>query len=250
MTIEVEKADGIWTLRLNRPDRLNAINEPLSVALLDFFESLRRNTDVRVVIVTGAGRAFCAGADLKALGQPDALQDGPHGDWRLRDTLKAMRACPQPVISLVNGPAAGGGLALALASDIIVASTAATFVPAFIKLGLSGSELGVSWRLQRTMGISKAREFLFTSRPMSAEQALHNGIVSTVVKPGDLSAYGEQLAAEMLQAGPDALRVTKRTLDAALEMSDPALLMEFEERAQSPLVRRNARLRSASQRIS
>ena len=155
-----------------------------------------------------------------------------------------MRACPQPIISLVNGAAAGGGLALALASDIIIASTKASFVPAFIKIGLSGSELGVSWRLQRTMGISKAREFLFTSRPMSAEQALENGIVSAVVEPDELIAYGDQLATEMLQAAPDALRVTKRTLDAALEMSDPALLMELEERSQSSFVRRNIRGRA------
>ena len=244
MTIDIKKADGVWTLKFNRPDRMNAINEPMSVELLDFFEGLRRNQDVRVVIVTGEGRAFNAGADLKAVGTPDALRDGPKGDWRLRDTIKAMRACPQPIISLVNGAAAGGGLALALASDIIIASTKASFVPAFIKIGLSGSELGVSWRLQRTMGISKAREFLFTSRPMSAEQALENGIVSAVVEPDELIAYGDQLATDMLQAAPDALRVTKRTLDAALEMSDPALLMELEERSQSSFVRRNIRGRA------
>ena len=244
MTIDIKKADGVWTLKFNRPDRMNAINEPMSVELLEFFEGLRRNQDVRVVIVTGEGRAFNAGADLKAIGTPDALRDGPKGDWRLRDTIKAMRACPQPIISLVNGAAAGGGLALALASDIIIASTKASFVPAFIKIGLSGSELGVSWRLQRTMGISKAREFLFTTRPMSAEQALENGIVSAVVEPDELIAYGDQLATEMLQAAPDALRVTKRTLDAALEMSDPALLMELEERSQSSFVRRNIRGRA------
>ena len=244
MTIDIKKADGVWTLKFNRPDRMNTINEPMSVELLEFFEGLRRNQDVRVVIVTGEGRAFNAGADLKAIGTPDALRDGPKGDWRLRDTIKAMRACPQPIISLVNGAAAGGGLALALASDIIIASTKASFVPAFIKIGLSGSELGVSWRLQRTMGISKAREFLFTSRPMSAEQALENGIVSAVVEPDELIAYGDQLATEMLQAAPDALRVTKRTLDAALEMSDPALLMELEERSQSSFVRRNIRGRA------
>lgn len=244
MTLDITKADGVWTLKFNRPDRMNAINEPMSIELLEFFEGLRRNEDVRVVIVTGEGRAFNAGADLKAIGTPDALRDGPRGDWRLRDTIKAMRACPQPIISLVNGAAAGGGLALALASDIIIASTKASFVPAFIKIGLSGSELGVSWRLQRTMGISKAREFLFTSRPMSAEQALENGIVSAVVEPDELIPYGDQLAADMLQAAPDALRVTKRTLDAALEMSDPALLMELEERSQSSFVRRNSRGRA------
>lgn len=244
MTIDVTKGDGVWTLKFNRPERMNAINEPMSVELLEIFEGLRRNEDVRVVILTGEGRAYNAGADLKAGGTPEGLKDGPRGDWRLRDTIKAMRACPQPIISLVNGAAAGGGLALALASDILIASTKASFVPAFIKIGLSGSELGVSWRLQRTMGISAAREFLFTSRPMSAEKALEHGIVSAVVEPDELIAYGDQLAADMLKAAPDALRVTKRTLDAALEMSDPALLMELEERSQSSFVRRNIRQHS------
>lgn len=245
MTLKVEKGDGVWTVKFNRPERMNAINEPMSVELLELFESLRRNEDVRVVILTGEGRAFNAGADLKAGGTPEALRDGPRGDWRLRDTIKAMRACPQPIISLVNGAAAGGGLALALASDIIVAAKGAMLVPAFIKIGLSGSELGVSWRLQRTMGISAAREFLFTSRPMSADKALDHGIVSAVVEPDELMDYGNQLASEMLQAAPDALRVTKRTLDAALEMPDPALLMELEERSQSSFVRRNIRQRKA-----
>ena len=94
-----------------------------------------------------AGRGVCSGFDLKAVSQPDARQDGPKGDWLLRDLVKAMWACPQPLIALVNGVAAGGGLALALTADIIVAAEAATFSSAFIDVGLSGSQLGVSWSL-------------------------------------------------------------------------------------------------------
>src|SRR5262249_38633999 len=178
---------------------------------------------------------FCSGADLKAGGTPEALQDGPKGDWTLRDTMKAMRACPQPIICLVRGAAAGGGLALALNSDVIVASETAAFHSAFIKVGLSGAELGAGWRLQRTIGISRAREALMAGRPISAADALATGLVSSVVKDGELEAYGEALAADMLKAQPDALRLTKRSLDAGLEMSIDAA-MEIEERAQMLMV--------------
>src|SRR6185312_13863459 len=112
-------------------------------------------------------------------------------------------ACPQPIITLVRGAAAGGGLALALASDVIVASESAAFHSAFIKVGLSGAELGVGWRLQRTIGISRAREALFAGRPITAADALATGLVSAVVKEDALDAYGDALAQDMLRAMPD-----------------------------------------------
>ena len=224
-------------LTLNRPDRLNAINQPLSEALLAYFESKRRDRATRVIVLAGAGRAFCSGADLKASGQPDRLRDGPDGDWMLRDTLLAMRACPQPIIALVHGAAAGGGLALALAADIIIAGETAVFHPAFIKIGLSGSELGVSWRLQRTIGLSRAREMLLTGRPMHAAEALRTGLVANVVPDSDLKAYGAALADDMLKAAPDALRVSKRTFDASLEAPTFAAALEIEERGQMHMIR-------------
>ena len=224
-------------LTLNRPDRLNAINQPLSEALLAYFESKRRDRATRVIVLAGAGRAFCSGADLKASGQPDRLRDGPEGDWMLRDTLLAMRACPQPIIALVHGAAAGGGLALALAADIIIAGETAVFHPAFIKIGLSGSELGVSWRLQRTIGLARAREMLLTGRPMHAAEALRTGLVANVVPDSDLKAYGAALADDMLKAAPDALRVSKRTFDASLEAPTFAAALEIEERGQMHMIR-------------
>lgn len=235
--LQIAKAGWLETVTLNRPERLNAINQPLADALLAYFESKRRDTDTRVIILAGAGRAFCAGADLKAMGQPDALRDGPNGDWVLRDTLKAMRDCPQPVIALVQGSAAGGGLALALAADVIVAAESAAFHPAFIKIGLSGSELGVSWRLQRTIGISRAREMLLTGQPMSAAEALQTGLVSRVVPDGELSKSGLELAEAMLRAAPDALRISKRTFDATLEISSFSAALELEERGQIQMIR-------------
>ena len=241
--LKVERRGEAEYVTMNRPDRLNALNQPLADALLAYFESKRRDKDVRVIVISGAGRGFCSGADLKAGGQPDRLQDGPNGDWVLRDTLKAMRACPQPIVALVHGAAAGGGLVIALSADIIVAGESAAFHTAFIKVGLSGSELAASWRLQRTVGISRAREMLLTGRPMRAADALISGLVSAVVPDADLPAHGEDLVADLLKAAPDALRISKRTFDATLE-TDFHTALEIEERGQIQMVRQGAAMRA------
>ena len=233
----VERRGETDWVTLNRPERLNALNQPLSDALLAYFEARRRDTECRVIVLAGAGRGFSSGADLKAGGQPDRLRDGPNGDWMLRDTLKAMRACPQPIIALVHGAAAGGGLAIALAADVIVAGASAAVHPAFIKIGLSGSELAVSWRLQRTMGISRTREMLLTGEPMNAEEASRVGLVSKVIPDASLAAEGERLATAMLKAGPDALRISKRTFDATLEGMSFDAALELEERGQIQMIR-------------
>jgi enoyl-CoA hydratase/carnithine racemase len=239
--LQVEEIGAIRRVTLNRPNRLNALNQPLADALLAYFEARRRDREARVIIIRGAGRAFCSGADLKAAGTPEALQDGANGDWVLRDTMLAMRNCPQPIISTVRGPAAGGGLAIALASDIIVASESAMFYTAFIKVGLTGSELGAGWRLQRTIGVSRAREALYANRPINAADALRTGLVSAVTAEADLDDYGTKLADEMLACQPDALRLTKRSLDHDLELPTAALAMEAEERAQMLMIHRRAR---------
>ncbi len=237
----VERKGEVDWVTLNRPDRLNAINQPMSEAVLNYFEARRRDTACRVIVLSGAGRAFCSGADLKAGGQPDALRDGPNGDWMLRDSLKAMRACPQPIVCLVQGAAAGGGLAFALCADILVAGESAAFHPAFIKIGLSGSELAVSWRLQRAIGVSAAREMLLTGAPMRAEDALRTGLVSRIVPDAELPNEGARLAEEMLKAAPDALRISKRTLDATLEGLSFDAALELEERGQIQMIRGRVR---------
>lgn len=244
--LKTKRIGALEQVTLNRPDRLNALNQPLTDALLSYFSSKRHDVDTRVILISGAGRAFCSGADLKAAGQPDRLRDGPNGDWVLRELLKAMRSCPQPIVALVHGAAAGGGLAIALAADIIVAGESAVFHPAFIKIGLSGSELGVSWRLQRTIGLSRAREMLLTGRPMNAMDALQTGLVSKVVPDGELHAYGHELANEMMRAAPDALRISKRTFDATLEIGSYDAALELEERGQIQMIRagRNTELKT------
>lgn len=236
--LQVETIGEIQRVTLNRPDRLNAINQPMAEQLLACFEARRRDTATRVIIVRGAGRGFTAGADLKAFGQPDMLQDGPNGDWVLRDTMNAMRACPQPIIATVHGAAAGGGLALALACDVLVAGESAKFHSAFLKIGLSGTELGVSWRLQRAIGTSRAREILLTGRPVDAQEALRIGLVSQVVPDAGLDELGQSLAKAMLEAKPDALRLTKRALDAALEIGNFGTALETEERGQMLMINR------------
>ncbi len=230
--------DGLERLTLNRPTRLNAMNQPMAEALLAHFETRRRDRATRVIVIRGAGRAFSSGADLKAMGQPDALQDGPRGDWVLRDLMRAMRACPQPLIALVRGPAAGGGLAMALACDVIVASESAAFHSAFINIGLSGAELGVSWRLQRTIGVSRAREMLLTGRPINAADAFRLGLVSATVAEADLDGHGLALATDMLKAQPDALRLSKRSFDATLDAVSLDTAMEIEERAKMLMIAR------------
>jgi len=239
--LKVEEIGDIRRVTMNRPERLNALNQTLTEELLHYFEARRRDTGARVIIVTGAGRGFTAGADLKAMGQPDALKDGPHGDWYLRDLMKAMRGCPQPIVTLVKGPAAGGGLAIALASDVVVAGESAVFHTAFIKIGLTGAELGAAWRMQRTMGLSRAREAMLTGRPIDAQDALRTGLVSSVVADDKLEAHGLELAQAMCAAQPDALRLTKRTLDAALEIGSFDAAMELEERAQMLMIARRPR---------
>jgi enoyl-CoA hydratase/carnithine racemase len=244
--LDVQSHDAVDLVTLNRPERLNALNQPLTDALLGYFEGKRRDAACRVILIRGAGRGFCSGADLKAAGQPDRLRDGPDGDWVLRDLLKAMRACPQPIVALVHGAAAGGGLAIALAADVIVAGSSAAFHPAFIKIGLSASELGVAWRLQRTIGVSAAREMLLTGRPMNAAEALRTGLVSHIVADEDLLACGQTMADEMLRAAPDALRISKHSLDSALEIGDFATALEFEERGQMLMIRQGAAARAAA----
>jgi enoyl-CoA hydratase/carnithine racemase len=242
----IDEDGPVHRVTMNRPDRLNALDASLSEALLSYFEERRRDRATRVILLTGAGRAFCAGADIKGESDERAADPRPHrdgldGDWILRDVMRAIRDCPQPVIALVRGPAAGGGLALALACDVILASESALFYPAFLKVGLSGAELGVAWRLQRMIGLSHAREMLLANRSMTAAEALNAGLVSRISPDAELDDHGRDLANDMLAAPDDALRLTKRTLDTALEIGSADASMELEERAQMLMISRMTR---------
>lgn len=221
-------------LTLNRPEQLNALNAELTAGLSEFFLSLYHRRDIRVVVLRGAGRAFCAGLDLKE--QPG----GPTGDLGerldhqrgVRDIVLAMRRCPQPIICLMNGAACGGGFALALASDIRLATHDARMNAAFIRLGASGCDIGVSYFLPRMVGSSVAAEYLLTGRFMEASRARALGLVSRIGTLEEIEEEARQLAGEMLQATPLGLRLTKEALGFAVDVASLEAAIAMEDRQQ------------------
>lgn len=229
MTVESRGA-AAW-LTLNRPDRLNALDPTLIAELSDFFGALDARSPTRVVVLRGAGRAFCAGLDLKNLKECGArknVEDMLEVQRKVRDIMLRMRRCPQPIISIVQGAASGGGMALALASDVRLMTPDARMNAAFIRLGLSGCDVGVSYFLTRLAGASVAAEYLLTGRFMDAQRALSLGLVSRVAEMVELEREAESLVADMLHATPLGLRLTKDALGFAIDAPslDAAIAME------------------------
>ena len=178
----IDERGGVAWLTMNRPARLNALNTGLTDALRSYFQGLEDRADIRVVVLRGAGHAYCAGLDLKDRtgAAPRDVQAGLAGQKAIRDIMIAMRECPQPIISIVEGPAAGGGLGIALASDIRLCTPEARFNAAFIKIGVSGCDMGSSYFLPRLLGASVAAEMLLTGRFLHADRAYALGFVSKV----------------------------------------------------------------------
>jgi enoyl-CoA hydratase len=230
------RVDGdVLHVTMNRPEQLNAMNRELVDGLRTLFTELYWRRDVRVVILTGAGRAFCAGLDLKSwdIGESRAsTADGLDGQRRIAEIVIAMRRCPQPIIALVNGAASGGGFALALASDVRIATPAAKMNAAFIRIGLSACDIGVSYFLPRMVGSSVAAEYMLTGRFFTPEKALALGLVSAVVAPDALEAEGATLADEMLHASPLGLRLTKDALNHAVDAGGLEAVIAMEDRNQ------------------
>ena len=209
----IEHHDGVDRVTLNRPDSLNALDPSLIDALNAYFEGLQRNRSTRVVVLKGAGASFCAGLDLKQAMKRRAGQQEPPGvtesldsQRRIADIVMLMRRCPQPIIALVQGAAAGGGFALALAADIRIATKSARMNCAFIKLGLGGCDIGTSYFLPRLVGVSVASELILTGRFIGAERALAVGLVSEVVEEGGLDAAAEPYVDAMMTASPVGLK--------------------------------------------
>jgi enoyl-CoA hydratase/carnithine racemase len=229
-TLLVERRDGAMWVTLNRPERLNAISPKLADEFADVIASLHDDRTTRVLVLTGAGRAFCAGLDLKE--HQSGESDGT-GLARLAEIVLGLRSIPQPVIALVNGAAAGGGLAFALAADVRLAGESARFSAAFVNLGLTGCELGTSYFLPRQVGTSITAELLLTGRFLSAERALRCGLVSEVVADDQLVAAGAQLVDEMLRLSPAGLRLGKATMQRTLPVDDLAEVIELEGEGQA-----------------
>jgi len=233
-TIRVDVEGPTHWLTLNRPEALNAISTPMVEELSDYFGRLFNDRTCRIVVMRGAGRAFCAGLDIKARGQGEAHFGGGFGfQGFLADVYIKMRRCPQPIVALVHGPACGGGFAFALAADIRIAGESARMNAAFIKLGLSACDMGVSYFLPRLVGASIASELMLTGRFIHAQRALAVGLVSEVVPDAQLAAAAQPYIDEMLATAPMGLRLTKEGLSLAIDAPSLEAAMAIENRNQT-----------------
>ncbi len=210
------EADGVATLTLNRPRQLNALDDALKEALADAIRDVGRDGSVRVVVLTGAGRAFCAGQDLGET----AARGTPAFERVLRSAyhpiVLGLRRLERPVIAAVNGVAAGAGASIAMAADIRIASSEASFIMAFGRVGLV-PDSGATWFLPRLVGPARAAELAFTGDAVGAEEAERIGLVNRVVPAERLVDETRELAARLASAAPRALAWTKRALNRSLE---------------------------------
>lgn len=235
-TITIDKRGSADWLTLNRPDALNAITAEMTAELNHYFGALYHDRTTRIVVLRGAGRAFCAGLDIKDHAGRDPAEVPFGGGFGfqgfLADVYIKMRRCPQPIISLVHGAACGGGFAFALASDIRIAGHSARMNAAFIRLGLSACDMGVSYFLPRLVGVSVASELMLTGRFIDATRALATGLVSEVVPDEELESAAQSYVDDMLAASPMGLRMTKEGLNMAVDAASLEAAMAIENRNQ------------------
>jgi enoyl-CoA hydratase len=237
-TLLVERPlDGVLVVTLNRPQRLNAINDVMRRELAEMLVTTADDESVRAVVLTGAGRGFCSGIDMRDFGPgvPDAT--APAIDrLRFQESMSALpRAVwglPQPVVVAVNGPCVGGGLALCLAADVRICSDAATFGNGAILLGLSGAEMGMSYHLPRIVGTSVAADWMMTGRTVAADEADRRGLVSELVEPDRLVGRAIEIASAIAGLAPLGVQLTKRALQVNADATGLDAAMELENRNQ------------------
>jgi 2-(1,2-epoxy-1,2-dihydrophenyl)acetyl-CoA isomerase len=234
--LRYEVADSIATITLNRPERLNALDYALRDEVLQALDNVARDEAVRVLILTGAGRAFCAGADMQ-----DVLLRGLDMDPETRERrevrdfnalVRAMRHLEKPIIAAVNGAAVGGGCCLALAADLRLASPAARFGMVFGRLGLSSADMGGTFLLPRLIGLAQASELLLTGDIIDAERAERLGLVNRLVPAEQLMSTAREFAGRLAAGPPIGLALTKRALNRSLGM-DIAEHLDYEAYVQS-----------------
>jgi enoyl-CoA hydratase len=238
-TVELTKAaDHVMLLRLAKPERLNAISFDLVADLHDALDEVAADDDCKVVVLTGAGRGFCAGLDLKDWGTPPAPGTHPHlpagrtGQAFMSNLTQHIRATPQIVIGAVNGAAYGGGFSLALACDLRIASASARFCSAFIKTGLTGTDIGVTYLLPRLIGAARAFDLIVTGRTVDAEEAERMGIVSRVVADDALMDEAMAIASTVAGYTSYGLRNTKEVMWHNLDTNNMAAAIALENRNQ------------------
>lgn len=242
---------GIAQLTLARPEALNALDPALIRALHTALDELARRGDLRAIVLTGEGRAFCAGLDLAAtevggaIGDSDShtgsdaelrglgrVQSGMRFQQWIASLMIKLRELPMPVIAAVNGAAVGGGLALCLASDIRIASTGARFGDAFVKIGLSGCDVGVSWLLPRIVGTGRAHELMLTGRIIDAAEAQQIGLTTSVVEPDALLPAALETARAIARNSPFGIKMTKEVSYAQWEIGSFRAGIDLENRTQ------------------
>jgi enoyl-CoA hydratase len=230
--------DHVHVLTLNRPEQLNAMTAQLCTALHAELDRLATVRSCRAIVLTGAGRGFCAGLDLRGYGQApgntgtDAVRDHFGNQEQMSRLVQKLRFTPQPVIAAVNGPAAGIGFALTLAADIRIAASSAVFRCAFVNIGVSNCDMATSWLLPRLIGASRAHELMLTARRVSAEEASRIGLVADVVDDGAVVERALESAREIAQWAPWATRLTKQGMWTALEIASQQAVIEYEDRQQ------------------
>lgn len=233
-----ECTSGVTRVTLNRPDRMNTLNRDLVGELGAALDEIDRDDSCRVVVLTGAGRAFCAGLDLKGFGDDERIQAaGPiRGVFtrqrEIADLARRLHYLRQPVIAAVNGPAAGGGLALVLASDIRLATPSVVFAVSFITAGFSACDIGLSWLLPRIVGAGRAHELMLTGRRFYPDEALQAGMLSRVVPEDELIDTATSIAAQITANAPWSVELTKVGMWRALETPSFDVSVEFENRQQ------------------
>ncbi len=230
--------EGVTLVTLNRPDSLNAMNHELVAKVHEVLDEVDGDHSCRAVILTGAGRAFCAGLDLKGSGQAPGTdgvgraQAGMLSQQHIASLYTHMRMVRKPIIAAVNGAAAGGGFAFALASDIRVAAESARFNVAFVKIGLSGCDVGVSYLLPRLIGASKAFELMLTGRFVDAQEAERIGLVSRVVPDGQAVDAALDIARLIIGNSPFGVWMTKEVMWSNLEAGSMQAAIDLENRTQ------------------
>lgn len=234
-SMSVERArDDVLLVTMDRPERLNAITFRTFDEITDLCDKVTADTTLRAVVITGRGRAFCAGLDLSEASTLEAMttMEMMSGQEHWAAAFTRLYELPVPLIAAINGPATGGGLAISLAADIRIASTAARFNSAFIRIGLSSGDIGVSWALPRVVGMGHAAEMMMTGRFYDADEAARIGLVNRVVEPDALLPTAFEIAEQIAGNTPLGVMLTKRLLASNVDAGSLRGAMEVENRGQ------------------
>lgn len=246
-TIDLDhRPDGVLIATLDRPDRLNALSFDMFEDLRTLGEHLRDPYAARVLVLTGRGRAFCAGFDYDEV---VTVSDMSAEEMLIRqerwaDTIGGFSRLPIPVIAALNGATAGGGMSLALTADLRIAATSSFLTTAFVKIAISGGDMGMSWLLPRIVGLGRASDLLLTARRVAAAEALELGLVNRVVVDRELLPAALTLAEELVETSAEALRLTKQVLHRNVDASSLQAALELENRNQV-LVTRGSGMKAA-----